>query len=336
MTNKVSVTDIPKETLVQIYRNMCLMREFEEAVIRLEASHQTRGLHVVYTGEEAVATGVCAALRDDDYVTSTHRGHGHAIARGLEMRGLMAEICGRATGICRGRVGTFHINDVSKGFLGATGVVGANLPLAVGAALTAKVKGWERVTVAFCGDGAFHQVISHECLNLAMVWKLPVIFVCENNLYAGTIPQRDSSALHRQSRDLTQWVGAYGIPFVAVDGMDVFAVYEAAVNMVKRTRGGDGPTFIEAHTYSFYGSTTWDTHRDLYRPKGEEESYRQRDPLKLFRQRVLEAGLLTSGELETIEKESVEQVKDAERFAAESPVPEVDELYKDVYSTMSI
>jgi pyruvate dehydrogenase E1 component alpha subunit len=319
------VAEIPRDKLLWIYERMRLIRAFEDKVAELFAHGLLPGFVHLYAGEEAIAVGVCAHLTDRDYITSTHRGHGHCIAKGVDINAMMAELFGKATGVCKGKGGSMHIADLSKGMLGANGIVGGGGPLACGPALTAKVMGSDSVTVCFFGDGAAEQGTIHEAMNLAAIWKLPVIFVCENNLYAESTPW----FYHCAAKDIASRGSAYNIPGVLVDGTDVFAVYEAAGEAIARARRGEGPTLIEARAFRYYGHFQGDPL--TYRTKEEEEEYRQRDPIEQFRRRVLERNLLTAAELDAIDAWARETVEAAVRFAQESPYPTSEELLTDVY-----
>src|SRR5438067_3707401 len=233
--------DLSRDKALWIYERMTLIREFENRIAGLFAAGQLAGFLHFYAGEEAVAVGVCANLNDDDFITSTHRGHGHCIAKEVDVNEMMAELYGKATGSCRGKGGSMHIADVSKGMLGANGIVGGGAPLAVGAGLTAKINGSGQVAVCFFGDGASNQGAFHEAANLAAIWKLPVLFVCENNGYAEATPATYSVSVV----DIAKRAEAYNIPGFVVDGQDVFAVYEATGEAVKRARNGEGPTLLE-------------------------------------------------------------------------------------------
>jgi TPP-dependent pyruvate/acetoin dehydrogenase alpha subunit len=317
--------DITKDELLWMYRRMCTIREFEERLHADFATGKIPGFVHLYAGEEAVAVGVCANLRDDDFITSTHRGHGHCIAKGVDVKAMMAEIYGKATGACKGKGGSMHIADVDKGMLGANGIVGGGPPLACGAGLTAKVKGTDQVTVCFFGDGASNQGTTAEGMNLAGIWKLPVIFVCENNRYAETT----SPDFSVSGRDIAARAGGFGMPSVAVDGQDVFAVYETTREAVARARRGGGPSFIEAQTYRYYGHFEGDG--VTYRNKEELEFYRGRDCIQRFRTTIVEQGLLGEAELAAIDREAKTLIEEAVRFAHESPLPAVDETLTDVY-----
>lgn len=317
--------ELTKDKLLWIYERMRSIREFEERLHKDFAAGKIPGFVHLYAGEEAVAVGACAHLTDRDYITSTHRGHGHCIAKGVDVNAMMAEIYGKATGSCKGKGGSMHIADVSKGMLGANGIVGGGPPLACGPALTAKLTGTDQVTICFFGDGASNQGTTAEGLNLAGVWKLPVIFICENNGYAETTsPQYSVSG-----RDIAARARGYGVPSLAVDGLNVFAMYEAVGEAVARARRGDGPTFIEAQTYRYYGHFEGDTIK--YRTKEEESMYRERDCIQNFRQTVLAQELLTAAELDAIDARVVAAIEAAVKFADDSPVPSNAELLTDVY-----
>jgi len=309
-----------------MYRKMLEIRFFEEKVFDLYAQNLVPGTIHLYLGEEAVAVGVCSVLRKDDYITSTHRGHGHCIAKGAELKRTMAEILGKKTGYCKGKGGSMHIADFSIGMLGATAVVGAGLPIAVGAGLSAKLRKTDQVVACFFGEGASNQGTFHESINMASTWKLPVIFVCENNLYAmGT----------RQSRVMTienvaDRAVAYGIPGVVVDGNDVLAVYEATQKAVERARKGEGPTLIECKTYRHKGHSRVDPAK--YRPKEEVEEWLAKDPIKRFKEKLLQTNTLTESEIQQIEKEVSDEIEEAVKFAMESPYPAPEEALEDIYA----
>lgn len=279
-------------------------------------------------GQEAVPTGICAHLTEKDWIGSTHRGHGHCIAKGLDTKAMMAEIMGRYTGQCKGKGGSMHIADFSKGMLGANAIVGASVPLAVGAALTAKYRGNEdqSIGVAFFGDGATSQGIVHESMNLAAIWNLPVIFACENNQYAEATPAWYAVS----TDDISARADSYGIPGVQVDGMDVFAVYEAAGQAVERARNRQGPTLLELKTYRYHGHFHADDPKK-YRKPDEEEEYLQRDCIKHFENLVITQNYMTEQQLADIRESIENEMTEAVEFALESPMPPIEELYSDVY-----
>ena len=318
--------EISRDTLLKLYTTMVTIRTFEERGIPETGQRRMSGSLHSSAGQEAVPTGICANLTNEDYIGSTHRGHGHCIAKGVDPKLMMAELFGRSTGSNKGKGGSMHIADMSKGMLGTNGVVAASVPLAVGAALTSKLKKLGRVAVAFFGDGGANQGVLHESMNLASVWKLPVIFCCENNQYAESTPVEYAlSTAHVADR-----AAGYDMPGIHVDGMDVFAVYDAAEQAVARARAGDGPTLIECLTYRYYGHTVFDNPL-TYRTKEEEELWRSRDPIKGFRETVLPQGEITAEELDQIDQETVDLMEEAIKFADESPLPEAIELYDDVY-----
>lgn len=317
---------LKKEQFSEMYRKMLEIRLFEEKVFDLYGQNLVPGTIHLYAGEEAVAVGVCSNLNVDDYITSTHRGHGHCIAKGADLRRTMAEILGKKTGYCKGKGGSMHIADFAVGMLGATAVVGAGLPIAVGAGLSAKLRKTSQVVACFFGEGASNQGTFHESINMASVWALPVVFVCENNLYAmGTRQSRIMSIQNVADR-----AAAYGIPGVIVDGNDVLMVYEAARTAVERARAGKGPTLIECKTYRHKGHSRVDSGK--YRPKEEVEEWLGKDPIKRFRQAMLGNGTLTQTELEHVETEVADEVADAVKFALDSPYPEGKEALENVYA----
>lgn len=318
--------NLTKSKLVEMYKLMVKIRLFEEKVFELYAQNLVPGTIHLYTGQEAVAVGVCSALRKDDYITSTHRGHGHCIAKGADIKRVMAEILGKETGYCKGKGGSMHIADFSIGMLGATAVVGAGIPIAVGAGLSIKLRKTSQVAACFFGDGASNQGTFHEGINMAAIWQLPVIFVCENNLYAmGTHQLRVMKIENIANR-----AAAYGIPGVVVDGNDVLAVYEAASNAVERTRRGEGPTLIECKTYRHRGHSRVDPAK--YRPREEVEAWLAKDPIKRLRERLLQSNALTEGEIQLMDKEISTEIEEAVKYAMESPYPEPEEALKDVYA----
>lgn len=311
--------------LMEMYRQMLTIRFFEEKVFELYGQNLVPGTIHLYAGEEAVAVGVCANLRKDDYITSTHRGHGHCIAKGARLDKTMAEILGRKTGYCKGKGGSMHIADFSVGMLGATAVVGAGIPIATGAGLSIKLRGTDQVAVCFFGDGASNQGTFHEGINMAAVWHLPVVFVCENNLYAmGT----------RQTRvmlvdNIADRAAGYGIPGVVVDGNDVLAVFEAARVAVERARRGEGPTLLECKTYRLKGHSRFDP--AAYRPKDEVNEWLKKDAIARFQAKLLEMGIITESEIQRTVERARNDVEEATKFALESPFPEPDEALDDVY-----
>jgi len=309
-----------------MYRKMFQIRCFEEKVFELYARNLVPGTIHLYAGEEAVAVGVCGNLRKDDYITSTHRGHGHCIAKGAQLKRIMAEILGKKTGYCKGKGGSMHIAGFNVGMLGATAVVGAGLPIAMGAGLSVKLRGGDNVVACFFGDGASNQGTFHEAINMAAVWKLPVIFVCENNVYAmGT---RQSTVMLKEN--IADRAVAYGIPGVAVDGNDILAVYGVAQKAVGRARTGEGPTLVECKTYRHKGHSRIDPAK--YRPKEEVAKWLRKDPVKRFKEKLLQTKVLLEAETQKIEKEVLTEIEEAVEFAVESPYPSPEEALEDVYA----
>ena len=309
--------------LADLYRTMLTIRRFEERVVDLVNANEIAGVTHEYVGQEAVATGVCAALRPDDPITSTHRGHGHLIAKGADTRRMMAELLGRADGLNRGRGGSMHIADLSLGIYGANGIVAAGAPFAAGAAWVSKVDGLGRVAVTFFGDGGANQGVLHETLNLAALWSLPVVFVCENNGYAVTFSQRLSTA-----GSLIERAAAYGMAAEAVDGMDVEAVLEATARAVTLARAGGGPTFLECRTYRFFGHHTAERTMKLgYRTEQEIDLWRERDPL------VTTGAKLDPAIRDRVGVEVEALLDDAVAYARASPRPDPAGALEFVYAT---
>lgn len=320
------LAEFSKELITYFYKTMCRIRLFEETVEKLFLEGQIPGFVHLYIGEEAIATGVCANLTKSDYIASTHRGHGHTIAKGADLKRAMAEIFGKKTGLCKGKGGSMHIADFSVGMLGANGVVGGGFNLAVGAGLAISMQKRKDVSVVFFGDGASNRGTFHEAANLAAAWKLPVIFVCENNQYASTTPHGTQTSVE----NIADRAVGYGMPGVIVDGNDVFAVHEAAKEAVERARNGGGPTLIEAKTYRIKGHFVGDP--ELYRTR-EEVNYQfeNNDPIKRFERKALQENLLTKKEMEAIKEEVRKEIEEALEFAQNSPYPHKDELFDDLY-----
>ncbi len=317
---------MPKQKLAEMLRKMVEIRFFEEKVFELYGQNLVPGTIHLYAGEEAVAVGVCSVLEKTDYLTSTHRGHGHCIAKGADLSRTMAEILGKQTGYCKGKGGSMHIADFAIGMLGATAVVGAGLPIAVGAGLSAKLRGTKQVVACFFGEGASNQGTFHESLNIASVWGLPVVFVCENNLYAmGT---RQSRVMNIEN--IADRASAYGFPGMMVDGNDVVAVYEASAIAVERARRCEGPTLIECKTYRRRGHSRVDPAK--YRPKDEVQEWLGKDPIKLFKERLIQGNIFSEGEIVSVEKEVETRIEEAVRFALDSPFPMPTEALQDVYA----
>ncbi|HYK85399.1 MAG TPA: thiamine pyrophosphate-dependent dehydrogenase E1 component subunit alpha [Ktedonobacteraceae bacterium] len=323
--NGASASMPDKAQLLRMYEQMETIRVFEERAGKEFAAGKVPGFVHLYAGEEAVAVGVCAHLTDDDFITSHHRGHGHCIAKGVDIRAMVAELLGREAGACRGKGGSMHIADVHKGMLGANGIVGGGFPLATGAGMTAKYNKRGQVAVCFFGDGAANQGTFHEGLNLAGIWKLPVIYVAENNGYAESTPV----TYHMSCRDIADRAAGYGMPGLTVDGLDVFAVYEAAGEAIARARRGEGPSLIECKTYRYFGHFEGDA--ITYRTKEEEAAYHARDPIEALRRSMIGRGIATAEELNAINEQVQERIDDAWRFAEAAPLPAPEEALTDVY-----
>ena len=339
MTKHIDATEpgFTQEQALDLLRQMWEIRMFEDQVYELLGRNVIKGASHLYAGEEAVAVGAISALRDDDLITSSHRGHGHCHARGASLakteeakqthyNRMMAELCGRATGYCLGRGGSMHIADVEKGNLGATGIVGGNIPVATGAGLAQQLLGSERVVLCFFGDGASNTGNFHESLNLATLWKLPVVYIVENNLYGMSVPIQKAAA----KLDIAGRACAYGIPGEVVDGMDVLAVREAVGRAVARARRGEGPSLVECKTYRWYGHSRSDPRR--YRTKEEEASWKARDPIPNLAAHLVEAGIATEAEIDAVEAQVEGEIEEATAFALNSPTPPVEELELYVYA----
>jgi acetoin:2,6-dichlorophenolindophenol oxidoreductase subunit alpha len=314
---------------LDLYRRMRLIRRFEELVVELVNKDEIAGVTHEYVGQEAVAVGVCAALLPDDVITSTHRGHGHIIAKGGRVDRMLAELMGRGNGYNRGRGGSMHIADFSLGILGANGIVGAGAPMACGAAHAFRARGHTHVAVSFFGDGAANQGVLLESLNLAAAWKLPVVFVCENNLYALTTP---ISAM--TGAEIWRRAEGFGMPAAVVDGMDVIAVRAAAAEAVGRARDGGGPSFLECRTYRFRGHYTAEAIMKLtYRTEEEVADWRRRDPVEAWRNLILARGLATDDQLEALDGGVEAELEAGLRFAREGAWPEPAEAFDLMYAS---
>ncbi|HBO4007657.1 TPA: thiamine pyrophosphate-dependent dehydrogenase E1 component subunit alpha [Pseudomonas aeruginosa] len=320
------MSTLSTDQLLHAYRVMRTIRAFEERLHVEFATGEIPGFVHLYAGEEASAAGVMAHLRDDDCIASTHRGHGHCIAKGVDVHGMMAEIYGKKTGVCQGKGGSMHIADLEKGMLGANGIVGAGAPLAAGAALAAKLKGSDAVAVAFFGDGGSNEGAVFEAMNLASVWNLPCLFVAENNGYAEATAANWSVACDH----IADRAAGFGMPGVTVDGFDFLAVHEAAGAAIERARAGEGPSLIEVKLTRYYGHFEGDA--QTYRDPDEVKHYREtRDCLKQFRERTCHAGLLSASDLDAIDAEVEARIEDAVQRAKNDPKPEPDDLLRDVY-----
>ncbi|MFP4021600.1 MAG: thiamine pyrophosphate-dependent dehydrogenase E1 component subunit alpha [Halanaerobium sp.] len=309
-----------------MYEKMLKIRFFEDNAIKLFNQGLVRGPMHVYTGEEAVAVGACANLNDDDLITSTHRGHGHCIAKGGKVDKMAAELLAKGTGYCKGKGGSMHIADPDIGILGANGIVAGGMGIAAGSALSSKMRGTDQVTICFFGDGATNEGAFHEALNMAAIWDLPVVFVCENNLYGLTGPADEMLSV----KDVAARANSYDMPGVIVDGNDVLDVYETVGEAVKRARKGGGPSLIEAKTYRWKGHFVGDP--ELYRDQEEVEKWKERCPIKKYKEFLIETKGIDSKELDEIEEKVKNEVKAAVKFAKESPEPEIETVFEDVFS----
>lgn len=319
---------VASEQWLRMYRQMMRIRLFEEQVNELYKTARMPGLAHLYSGEEAVAVGVCEALRRDDYITSTHRGHGHCLAKGASIDRMFAELLGKEPGYCRGKGGSMHIADQDTGNLGANAIVGGSAGIATGAAMSSRMRGSDQVAVCFFGDGALGQGLLYEVMNMASLWKLPVIYVCENNLYGEYTHYSETTA-----GDLGARAAAFGILAEHVDGQDARAVYAAAQRLVERARRGEGPAFLQCDTYRYYGHHVGDIQRTYYRSKEEEQLWRtERDPLTLLGAWLTEHGIADAARLEQMKAEAQAEVEAGVQFALNAPFPDASEVDQHVYA----
>ncbi len=326
MKNNGNEDDV--EQLLHTYEQMAKIREFEEKVNELYMKALMPGLAHLYSGQEAVAVGVCEALRRDDYITSTHRGHGHCLAKGASVERMFAELLGKEAGFCKGKGGSMHIADPESGNLGANAIVGGSMGIATGAALSAKMRGSDQVAVCFFGDGAVAQGLLYEVMNMAALWKLPVIYVCENNNYSEYT--HSSETLAGKIADRSR---AFGIHTVTIDGQDVQLVQDTMQKLVERARRGEGPAFLECLTYRYYGHHVGDINRTYYRPKAEEQDWREnRDPLKLLEKKLIDQKLTDYAVLDRINSDVKKEVEAGVQFAINAPYPDPSEVTEDVYA----
>jgi len=321
--------DIDEEARVEMLETMRRIRAFESEVQNRFADAEIPGFVHLYIGQEAIAAGVCQALEERDYLTSTHRGHGHCVARGLDTRKMMAELYGKETGYCNGKGGSMHIADVDAGMLGANGIVAGGIPIATGAALSAKMRGTDEVAAAFFGDGALSEGAFHESFNQAAIWDLPLVGIIENNQYgemSGLEDQHPPATID----DLTRYGESYGVARSRVDGMDVEAVYAAAVEAVERARNGGGPTLIECVAYRFEGHHEGDS--EFYRDDEELAEWEAKDPLRTYPERLVDEGVITGAEYEEMEAAVESEIREAVEFARESPLPDPEQAYEGLHS----
>lgn len=316
------------ERWLHFYRQMLKIRLFEEEVNQLYLGAKMPGLAHLYIGEEAIAVGVCEALRRDDYITSTHRGHGHCLAKGASVDKMFAELLGKEAGYCRGKGGSMHIADQDTGNLGANAIVGGSTGIATGAGLSIKMRGSNQVAVCFFGDGALGQGLLYESMNMASLWKLPVVYVCENNQYNEYTHYRETTA-----GEVVDRAGAFGVQVESIDGQDVRLVHATAQKLVERARRGDGPAFLECHTYRFHGHHVGDIDRAYYRSKNEEEEWKsRRDPVKLLSDWLKQSKMADDNYFQAIEKEVSTEIKAAVNFALNAPFPPANEVDQHVYA----
>jgi TPP-dependent pyruvate/acetoin dehydrogenase alpha subunit len=318
--------ETPPAELAELFARMALIRAFETRVTELYRDSEIPGFVHTSLGQEAVAVGVCSALREDDYIATTHRGHGHCLAKGADVDGMMAELFAKQTGLCRGKGGSMHVADPAKGILGANAIVGASVPLAVGAGLSSKLLAQGRVAVAFFGEGAVNQGAFHEAVNLAAIWRLPVLFICENNVYSEFSDSRTMSRLP----SVAERAKAYGIEATVIDGNDVSAVQAASLAAVKRCREGQGPILLEAETYRWHGHYEGDA--QPYKPADESAAWKLRDPLVLARRRLLEERAASEPQLDAAESEARVRIDEAVELARAAPSPDLEEAYAHVFS----
>jgi TPP-dependent pyruvate/acetoin dehydrogenase alpha subunit len=326
-TDARAADELNADEATVLFASMTRIRHFELRVNQLYLSAKMPGLAHLYAGEEAVAVGVCSVLRRDDFITSTHRGHGHCLAKGASVDRMFAELLGKEPGYCHGKGGSMHIADPETGNLGANAIVAGSAGIATGAAMSAKQQGTDRVAACFFGEGALGQGVLYEVMNMASLWKLPVIYVCENNLYNEYTHYRETTA-----GQVTARAESFGIPAETVDGQDVLAVRTAASRAVERARGGEGPTFLECSTYRFFGHHVGDVDRSYYRSKQEEEEWRStRDPLQLLGNWMRERGYADEDDLKGVDELVAAEVEEGERFALGAPYPDASEVDRHIY-----
>ena len=315
--------------LVELLRKMVTIRLFEEKIIDLYARGLIPGLAHLYVGEEAIATGVCANLLKNDYITSTHRGHGHVIAKGAHLKYMMAELFGKKTGYCKGKGGSMHIADVNIGILGANGIAGGGIPIAVGAGLSSKMRKTDQVTVCFFGDGSSNNGTFHEGLNFASVHRLPVVFICENNGYGISVSQKQ----HQAIQDISIRAVSYNMPGMTIDGNDVLAVYETSCKAIQRARAGEGPTLVECKTYRWRGHHEGDPNQGKrYRTMEEVKEWMEKCPIRRFEEKLVSEKVLTKMKAKKIWEEVEKEIEEAVAFANESSFPSPQDMYEDVYA----
>jgi len=320
--------NLSAKQMIDLYRRMVTIRLFEEKIIDLYARGLVPGLAHLYVGEEAVATGVCANLRKEDFITSTHRGHGHVIAKGAELKYMMAELFGKKTGYCKGKGGSMHIADIDIGILGANGIAGGGIPIAVGAALSAKMRRTDQVTACFFGDGSSNNGTFHEGLNFASVHRLPVVFICENNLFGISVSQKQ----HQAIQDISIRSVAYNMPGITIDGNDVLAVYKASGKAIQRAKAGEGPTLVECKTYRWRGHHEGDPNQGKrYRTMDEVQEWMKKCPIRRFEEKLVRDNIFTKIRAKKIWEGVEKEIEEAVAFANQSPFPDPQDIYEDVY-----
>lgn len=322
----MTALEVDKDLMMKLLEKMILIRRFEERTKKAFADGEMPGFVHLYAGEEAVAVGCCSALETRDYITSTHRGHGHLIAKGGDIKLMMAELFGKKTGYCKGKGGSMHIADINIGILGANGIVGAGIPIAVGAALSAKLRKTDQVAISFFGDGASNSSRFHGSINLAAIWELPAVFIIENNQYA----EKTNIKLTAKVKNLSERAKAYGIPGVTVNGNDVLEVYTEACNAVKRARDGKGPTLLECKTYRTYGHDEGDM--QTYKPKQEVEYWKGMDPIIILKNKMINSEVIDEERYLEIDRAIINRIEEAVKFAKDSPFPLPEEALEDVYA----
>jgi pyruvate dehydrogenase E1 component alpha subunit len=320
--------DLDNQRLIDMYKTMVKIRQFEEKLRQEYHKGNLSGMLHLSVGEEAIASGACAALRKNDYITSNHRGHGHCIAKGGDLKLMIAEILGKEIGYCKGKGGSMHIADPSLGIIGANGIVGGGIPIATGCALSCKLRKENQVTLCFFGDGASNQGSFHESLNLASVWKLPAIYICENNLYAVSTHQ----SRQQNITNIADRASSYNIPGYVVDGNDVIAVYEIVCKAVDYARKGDGPSLIECKTYRWYGHCEADPPTTTYRTIEEEKKWKEQCPINKLEKKLIESNILNRDDLKEIDKEVKKEIESALEFAKSSPEPLIETALEGVFS----
>ena len=319
--------DLSNEQLAGLLERMMTLRRFEEHVAYAFPKGLIPGYVHLYIGEEAVAVGACAALRESDYITSTHRGHGHCLAKGVDAKAVMAELYAKRTGCCKGKGGSMHVADFTKNIIGAIGIVGGGFPIATGCGLSAKMRGTGQVTACFFGDGASNQGTFHESVNLASIWKLPVVYICENNLFAISVRQAD----HQAIKHVSERAPGYGISGATVDGNDVLAVCDAVAAAADKARAGGGPSIVECMTYRWHGHGEFDDHLHQ-RTQEELNAWKEKCPIKRLGKRLVEQGILTESDVAEIERKVAARIDQAVAFAEASPEPAPEEALEDVYT----